>query len=111
LCPLIYPDVLMTKGTTESDIFASYLDILFNFDSKSRLTTTLHEKRDDFNLAIVHFPFLCSHILISPAYGVYIPQLIWYARACCAYDNFLELKLSQLLTKKLLQGYNDSYLN
>ena len=106
---LIYPEELDIKDTTESDRSASYLDILLNIDSNGRLTTTLYDKRDDFNFAIVNFPFLCSNIPLSPAYGVYISQLIRYARACYAYEDFL--RRGQLLTKKLmLQGYNESRL-
>jgi hypothetical protein len=41
-------------------------------------------KRDDFDIGIVNFPFLCSNIPLSPAYGVCIYQLIRYARACFA---------------------------
>ena len=42
-------------------------------------------------------------------YGVYVSQLIRYARACHAYDDLL--KRGQLLTKMLmLQGYNESRL-
>jgi hypothetical protein len=37
---------------------------------------------------------------ISPAYGVYILQLIRYARACLTYDQFLIR--GSLLTKKLM---------
>ena len=59
------------------------------------------------NFAIVNFPFLCSNVPLSPAYGVYVSQLIRYARAFHAYDDFL--KRGQLLTKMLmLQGYNES---
>ena len=106
---LIYPDKLDIKNTIKSDITASYLDILLSIDSNGRLTTTLYDKRDDFNFAIVNFPFLCSNIPLSPAYGVYISQLIRYARACYAYEDFL--RRGQLLTKKLmLQGYNESRL-
>jgi hypothetical protein len=64
---------------------------------------------DDFDFAIVNFPFLCSNIPLSPVYGVYIPQLIRYPRRCFAYENFS--KQGKLLTKKLmLQGYNESCL-
>ena len=73
---LIYPGELDIKDTTESDRSASYLDILLNIDSNGRLTTTLYDKCDDFNFAIVNFPSLCSNIPLSPAYGVYISQLI-----------------------------------
>ena len=97
------------KDTTESDKSASYLDILLSIDSNGRLTTSLYDKRDDFDLAIVNFPFLCNNIPLSPAYGVYISQLIRYARACFAYEDFS--KRGKLLTNKLiLQGYNESRL-
>jgi hypothetical protein len=106
---LIYPDELEIMDTTESDKSASYLDILLNIDSNGRLTTSLNDKRDDFDFAIVNFPFLCINIPLSPAYGVYISQLIRYARACFAYEDFS--KRGKLLTKKLmLQGYNESRL-
>ena len=70
----IYLDELEIKDTieSESDKSASYLDILLNIDSNGRLKTSLYDKRDDFNFAIVNFPFLCSNIPLSPAYGVYI---------------------------------------
>jgi hypothetical protein len=46
---------------------------------------------------------------LSPAYGVYISQLIRYVRACFAYEDFSES--GKLLTKKLmLQGFNESHL-
>jgi hypothetical protein len=61
---------------------------LLNIDSNDRLTTTLYDKRDDFDFAIVEFPFLCGNIPLSPAYGVYISQFIRYARACFAYEDF-----------------------
>jgi hypothetical protein len=53
----IYPDKLEIKNNTESDISSSYLDILLNIHSNDRLTTALYDKRDDFNFAIVNFPF------------------------------------------------------
>jgi hypothetical protein len=88
---------------------SSHLDILLNVDSNDRLTTSLYDKRDDFDFTIVNFPFLCSNILLSPAYGVYICQLIRYARASFAYEDFS--KRGKLPAKKLmLQGYNESRL-
>jgi hypothetical protein len=75
---LIYPDELKIKESTESDKSASYLDILPNIDSNGRMTTSLYDKRDDFDFAIVYFPFQCSNIPLFSAYGVYISQLIRY---------------------------------
>jgi hypothetical protein len=83
-----YPGELEIKDTTESNRYASYLDILLNIDSNGILTTTLCDKRDDFDFAIINFPFLFSNMPFSPAYGVYISILIRYARACFAYEDF-----------------------
>ena len=54
--------------------------------------------------SIVNFPFLCSNIPASPAYGAFVSQLIRYGRACSHYRDFLQR--SRLLANKLLtQGY------
>jgi hypothetical protein len=85
---LIYSDELEIKDTTESHQSASYLDILLNIDSSDILTTTLYDKRDEFDFAIVNFPFLCSDIPLSPTCSVYISQMIRYARSCFVYEDF-----------------------
>jgi hypothetical protein len=89
---LIYPDELEIKYTTESVISCSYLDILFNFDSICRLTTSLYIKHDDFD----KFPFLCSNIPLSHAYGVYISQ---YTGEYFAYKDFSKRDKLYVLTK------------
>ena len=63
------------------------------------LRTKLYDKRDDFNFPIVNFPFKCSNIPATHAYGVYISQLIRYSRPCGFYQDFLDRGL--LLTRKL----------
>jgi hypothetical protein len=73
---LIYPDEFEIEDTTECDKSALYLDILLNIDSDGRLPPSLYDKRDDYDFAIVNSPFLCGNIPLSPAYGVYISQLI-----------------------------------
>ena len=76
--------------TTDTDRSASYLDLHLEIDSEGRLRRTLYNKRNDFNLLIVNFPFICSNIPAAPAYGVYIFQLIRYSRACGSYQGFLD---------------------
>ena len=100
----IYPIELEIKDTTDTDRSASYLDLHLEIDNEGRLRTKFYDKRDDFNFLIVNFPFICSNIPASPAYGVYISQLIRYSRACGSYQDFLDRWL--LLSKKLLnQGF------
>jgi len=79
---------------------ASYLDLHLEIDSEERLRTKLYDKRDDFNFAIVNFPFICSNIPAAPAYGEYLSQLIRYSRAWGSHQDVHDRGL--LLTRKIL---------
>jgi len=68
------------------------------------IKTSLYDKRDDYNFEIVNFPFLDGNIPKGPSYGIYISQLVRYARACSCVKDFNDR--NRLLTKKLLkQGF------
>ena len=83
-----YPSQLIVEKSNKSDHLANYLDLTFMIDSGGKLSTRLHDKRDDSHLHIVNFPFLSSNISPGPSYGVCISQLIRYARYCPHYDDF-----------------------
>ena len=100
----MYPVELEIKDTTESNTSASNLDLLLSIGRDGRLHTSIYDKRDDFNFHITNFPFLSSNIPASPAYGVFISQLIRYARACSSYGCFI-LRATRLSNKLLEQGY------
>ena len=102
--PLIYPPELEIKETTDTASFASFLDLYLEFDDSGQLSTIIYDKRDDFNFKIINFPNKCSNIPASPAYGVYISQLIRYARASSNYSDFLKRHL-YLRNRLLDQGY------
>ena len=73
-------------------------------DRDGQLHSSIYDKRDDFNFHITNFPFLSSNIPTSPAYGVFISQLILYARACSSYGCFI-LRATRLSNNLLEQGY------
>ena len=100
----MYPPELEIKDKTESNSSASYLDLLLSIGRDGQLRTSLYDKRDDFNFHITNFPFLSSNIPSSPAYGVFISQLIRYARAFSSYECFI-LRAMRLSNKLLGQGY------
>ena len=88
--PLIYFPELEVKETTYTASSASFLDLYLEFDDSGQLSSKIYDKRDDFNFKIINFPNMCSNIPTSPAYGVYISQLIRYTRASINYSNFLK---------------------
>ena len=68
------------------------------------VSSKIYDKWDDFDFEIVNFPFLDRDVPRSPSYGVYISQLICFARGCFNVDDFNNRNL--FLTAKLLkQGY------
>ena len=68
------------------------------------MKTTIYDKGDDFDFDIVNFPFLDGDVPRSASYGVYISQLIRFARVSSHVDDFNTR--NKVLTAKLLrQGY------
>ena len=60
----------------------------------------IYDKRDDFDFEFVYFPFLDGDVPRSTSYGVYISQLIRFARASSYVADFNTR--NKLLTQKLL---------
>ena len=68
------------------------------------VSSKIYDKRDDFDFDIVNFPFLDGDVPRCASYGVYISQLIRFARVCNHVTNFNAR--NKCLTAKLLQqGY------
>ena len=72
------------------------------FDWEGWSTSHFH-KRQDFNFHTTNFPFLSSNIPSSPASGVFISQLIRYARACSSYECFI--LRDRLLSSKIFKQW------
>ena len=86
-----YLSELEIKDTTDVPKWTNYLDLHLEFDEDGKLFTRLYHKRDDFDFPIVNFPYLRCNIPESPAYGVFVSQLIRYARVCSKYEDVLIL--------------------
>ena len=99
----IYPTELQLNKANSSDTEAPFLDLNLSI-TNDIVSSKMYDKRDDFNFEIVNFPFLDGDVPRSPSYGVYISQLIHFARVCSNVDDFNNRNL--FLTAKLLkQGY------
>jgi hypothetical protein len=72
-------------------ILVSEYQLFKRSNKANQLSTKIYDKRDDFNFKIINFPNMCSNIPASPAYDVYISQLIRYARASSNYSDFKEM--------------------
>ena len=82
---------------------SSFLD-LHSSISNDIVSTKIYDKRDDFDFEIVNFPILDGDVPRSTSYGVYLSQLIRFARASIYVADFNTR--NKLLAQKLLkQGY------
>ena len=101
---VFYLSQLTDENANRSDDLANNLDLTFIIESNSQLNNKIYDKRDDFDFYIVNFPFLSSNIPSSPSYGVYIPQLIRYARCCAHVMMTLDVAICFWLTDSYLRA-------
>ena len=99
----IYPSELQLNKANVSDAEASFLDLHLSI-SDGFVNTKIYDKRDDFDFDIVNFPFLDGYVPRSASYGVYISQLIRFARVPSHVDD-LNTRNKVLTAKLLRQGY------
>ena len=83
----IYPTELQLKKANSSDTEAPFLYLNLSI-TNGIMSSKIYDKWDDLNFEIVNFPFLDGDVLRSPSYGVYISQLIPFARVCSNVDDF-----------------------
>ena len=99
----IYPPELHLSKANTSDTEGPFLDLHLSI-SNGFVSSKIYDKRDDFDIDIVNFPFLDVDVPRHHSYGVHISQLIRFARVCSHIDDFNTR--NKCLTVTLLeQGY------
>ena len=101
--PDIYPAELQLNKANTSDTETSFLDLNIKVIG-SDIHTSVYDKRDDFGFPIVNFPWLSGDVPRLPSYGIYISQLVRFARCCTSVLDFHSKNL-QITSKLLTQGY------
>ena len=101
--PDIYPDELQLNKANISDKETSFFDLNIKVIG-SDIHTSVYDKRDDFGFPIVNFPWLSGDVPRLPSCGIYISQLVRFARCCTSVLDFHSKNL-KITTKLLTQGY------
>ena len=91
----IYPTELQLNMANNSDTKAPFLDLNLSI-TNGIVSSKIYDKLDDFTLEIVNFPFFDGDVPRSPSYGVYISQLIRFARVCSTVNDFNNRNLFSL---------------
>ena len=101
----IYPPEVQLNKANNTDTEAPFLDLHLS-TANGFVSSKIYDKRDDFDFDIVNFPFLdgTCNVPRRASYGVYISQLIRFARVCNHFEDFSAL--NKCVTTKLpQQGY------
>ena len=94
---------LQLNRANSFDTDALFLDLNLCI-SNGTVSSKIYDKRDDFDFDIVNFPFLECDVPQRTSYGVYISQLIRFARASSNLNDF-NYRNKALTAKLLRQGY------
>ena len=101
----IYPPELQLNKANISDTKAPFLDLKLQLsDANGFVSYKIYDKRDDFDFDIENVPFLDGDVPRRASYGVYILQLIRFARVCNHVTDF-NVRNKCLTAKLLQQGY------
>ena len=93
----IYPSELQLNKANTFDTEAAFLDLHLSI-SNDIVSPKIDDKLDDFDFEIVNSPFLDGDVSRSTFYGVYISQLIRFARGS---SHVADVNTrNKLLTKK-----------
>ena len=74
-----------------------------------RFFTKTYDKRDDYSFEIINYPDLGGNIPQGAAYGVYISQVLRYARVCSEKTDF-DQRVRTLTGKLIKKGYTKERL-
>ena len=99
----IYPPELQLNKANISDTDAPFLDLHLSV-ANGFVSSTNYDKPHDFDFDIVIFPFLDGDVPRRASYGVFISQLIRFARVCNHVTDF-NARNKRLTAKLLQQGY------
>ena len=81
----IYPAALQLNKANSSDTEAPFLDLNLSI-SNDTVSTKIYDKREYFD--VFNFPFLDGDVPRCTSFGVYISQLIRFARTSSNVSDF-----------------------
>ena len=96
----IYPEELALENDNAKITHHLDLDLEIFQD---KISYKLFDKRDAFGFRMVNFPNLSGNIPTKQSYGVFVSQLIGYARCCQHLEGFQRAKI--LIDRLTTQGF------
>ena len=106
----IYPVELVLSRTDDNGTQADYLDMDISANADGFFHSKLFDKRDGFSFKVINFPCISySNIPSSPAYGIFISQILRLCRICNYYSDF-DIAVMKLTHQFLDKGFDKTLL-
>jgi hypothetical protein len=102
-CLTFIPNELQINKTNSLNFSTSVLDLHITINNNS-IHTKIYDKTDHFDFCIFNYPHLDGDVPHAPSYGIYVSQLIRFARACSNVNDFNERNIF-ISSKLVKQGY------
>ena len=105
----IYPTELKLVPDESDGKKVPFLDLLIKIEESRHISTSIYDKRDSFDFPIVNFPVLTGNIPCKSSYGVFVGELVRYARVCTYLGDFKH-RITILVKKLKKQHFQDRTL-
>ena len=104
----IYPPEMIVNKTNISVCKTNFLDLTISI-FRGKFYVKLYDKRNDYSFEVINYPFLDGNIPKNQSYGVFISQLVRFARINSSYNRFI-LDCKNLVDKLIRQSFNPAAL-
>ena len=104
----IYPTELVLVPDDNDGNSAPFLDLFLTI-KEGVVFSSIYDKRDNFDFPIVNLPTLTGNIPQKSSYGVFVGELVRYARACTFCEDF-QSRTIPLVKKLKTQFFTDRLL-
>ena len=110
---LIYPPEMKLSKTNATNQKVDYLDLdifIKEYNGRAYFASNLYDKRHHFPFKVINYPNLkYSNIPNSPAYGIFISQLVRLTRVCSTMEGF-RVASSKLYNDLVGKGFRPDVL-
>ena len=84
----IYPPEMVVSKTNISARKTNFLDLTISI-YRGKFYVMLYDKRNDYSFEVINYPFLDGNIPKNQSYGVFISQLVRFARINSNFNKFI----------------------
>ena len=104
----IYPPEMVVSKANISVRKTHFLDLTISI-YRGKFYIILYDKRNDYSFEVINYPFLDGNIPKNQSYGVFISQLVRFARINSSFQRFIA-DCRNLICKLIRQSFNPAAL-